>query len=272
MTTHAPRLNIIAIGAHPDDCEYCFAGTAAKLAASGHNVKFVSVTNGGAGHHILSGPGLVERRRSEAIEAGRRLGIAASEVLDNPDGMFLPTLDAREQIIRQIRLWLADVVLTHRPNDYHPDHRYTSQLVQDSAYMVLVPNICPDTTVLRRNPVYLYFQDDFRKPAPFHPNIAVDITDTWPLKLASLDAHISQMYEWLPWADWQEEPVPAEADERMRWIEKKMRRPISESVRHALAGRYGSDTASRAVHAEAFELCEYGYRASQEELEKIFPR
>lgn len=269
MTT---QLNIIAIGAHPDDCEYCFAGTAAKFAALGHRVKFLSVTSGNAGHHVLSGAELSETRRNEALEAGRRLGIASSDVLDYADGLFLPSLEARQELIREIRLWRADLVFTHRPNDYHPDHRYTSQLVQDSAYMVLVPNICPDTPVLRRNPIYLYFQDDFSKPVPFHPDIAVDISEAWEKKLASLDAHVSQMYQWLPWSDWNEETPPSDSGERLRWLETKMRRPVSETVRTALEKRYGAGKASRASDAEAFELCEYGSRPNWEALDEIFPK
>jgi LmbE family N-acetylglucosaminyl deacetylase len=266
-----PYLNVIAIGAHPDDSEYYFGGTAAKLSAAGHKVTFLSVTNGDAGHHILSGVELAERRRREAVEAGRRLGITASEVLGHHDGMFLPNLDARQEIIRQIRLVFADIVLTHRPNDYHPDHRYTSQLVQDSAYMVLVPNICPETPVLRRNPIYLYFQDDFRKPVPFQPDIVVDISETWDKKVASLDAHVSQMYEWLPWADWGGEPVPPEPLARRAWLEAKMRRPLTDAVRAALEKKYGPARAGGVSHAEAFELCEYGRRVDIEELQQMFP-
>lgn len=272
MTEQPTRPNIIAIGAHPDDCEYYFGGTAAKLAARGHRVKFVSVTNGDAGHHVESGEALVERRRQEAREAARRLGIADSEVLDNHDGLFLPSLESRQEIIRLIRRWQAGIVLTHRPHDYHPDHRYTGQLVQDSAYLVLVPNICPDTPVLRRNPVFLYLEDDFTKPAPFSPDIVVNIDDAWEKKLDALDAHVSQFYEWLPWADWNEEEAPTGPVERRKWLDGKIRRPLSGAVRAALERRYGPEEAAAIRCAEAFELCEYGRQPSGEELSRIFPR
>ncbi len=136
-------VRVICIGAHPDDCEIEFGGTAAKLAARGDAVKFVSVTNGEAGHHLHPGPKLVAIRKGEAEEAARRLGIAATEVLQNPDGQLVPSIQARNELVRQIRAWEADVVITHRPWDYHPDHRYTGQLVQDSAYLVMVPFVCP---------------------------------------------------------------------------------------------------------------------------------
>src|SRR5512142_2317493 len=167
------KLRVIAFGAHPDDCDIRFGGTAAKFAALGHRVKFVAVTNGDAGHQSEGGGALARRRRAEAQEAGRRLGIAEYEVLDNHDGELEPTLAVRQQVIRRIRRWNVDVVIAPRPNDYHPDHRYTGVLVQDSAYMVVVPNIVPDVPPLRRNPVFLYQQDNFQRPNPFRPDIAV---------------------------------------------------------------------------------------------------
>ncbi|MCP5110664.1 MAG: PIG-L family deacetylase [bacterium] len=265
-------LHIIAIGAHPDDCEYYFGGTAAKFAAAGHQVQFVSVTNGDAGHHRLSGAELVDRRRAETAEAARRLGIASSLVLDHHDGLLEPSLEARQQIIRLIREWRADLVLTHRPNDYHPDHRYTSLLVQDAAYLVLVPNICPETPVLRRNPIFLYLEDDFQRPNPFTPDIAVAIDDVWQTKIHALDAHVSQFYEWLPWCDWNEEPVPESEDERHAWLAGKTRHALGDAVRASLEQRYGTEPASHVTHAEAFELCEYGARPAHDELEGLFPR
>ena len=129
-------LRVIVFGAHPDDCDLDAGGTAALWAAKGHQVKFVSVTNGDAGHQSEGGGALARRRRAEAQEAGRRFGIAEYEVLDNHDGELEPTLAVRQQVIRRIRQWNADVVIAPRPNDYHPDHRYTGVLVQDTAYMV----------------------------------------------------------------------------------------------------------------------------------------
>jgi LmbE family N-acetylglucosaminyl deacetylase len=166
------KLNIIAFGAHPDDCDQRAGGTAAKYAALGHRVRFVSVTNGDAGHQTEGGGALAARRRAEAQEAGRRIGVEYV-VLDNHDGELVPSVDVRNQIIRQIRQWNADLVLAPRPNDYHPDHRYTGVLVQDAAYMVVVPNITPDTPALRKNPVFMYFQDGFQRPNPFTPDLAI---------------------------------------------------------------------------------------------------
>jgi LmbE family N-acetylglucosaminyl deacetylase len=266
------QLRILCIGAHPDDCELQFGGTAAKFAALGHAVKFVSVTNGDAGHTALSGTSLSQVRAQEAEEAARRLGIDATEVLDHHDGQLVPTLEARWQIVRQIRNWQADLVLTHRPYDYHPDHRYTAQLVQDSAYLVVVPKVCPDVAPLGRNPVFLYLEDHFRRPVRFAADIAVDIDDVWEQKMDGLDAHASQFYEWLPWVDGVSEQVPQDPSARRRWLSANWSHPPCGPARAALASRYGVERAREIQHAEAFELCEYGRRPAAAELEEMFPR
>src|ERR1700693_3736547 len=179
------KIRVIAFGAHPYDCDIRASGTAALFAKMGHAVKFVSVTNGDAGHQSMSGAVLAQRRLAEAKESARRLGIDY-QVLDNHDGELLPTLEIRKQIIRQIRQWNADIVLAPRPNDYHPDHRYTGVLVQDAAYMVVVPAVTPDTPALRKNPVFLYYEDSFQRPNPFRPDIAIDIDETVDQKVDAL--------------------------------------------------------------------------------------
>jgi LmbE family N-acetylglucosaminyl deacetylase len=264
------KLNIIAFGAHPDDCDQRAGGTAAKYAALGHRVRFVAVTNGDAGHQSEGGGALAARRRAEAQEAGHRIGIDYV-VLDNHDGALLPTLDVREQIIRQIRQWKADVVLAPRPNDYHPDHRYTGVLVQDAAYMVVVPNVASDTPALRKNPVFMYFQDGFQKPSPFRPDVAISIDEVLDKKIDMLDAHVSQMYEWLPWVAGALEQVPKDAAARKRWLhETRTGRPTS-AVRAALVKWYGTEKGNAVRDAEAFEICEYGTRPDEAMIRKLFP-
>ncbi|HWR49740.1 MAG TPA: PIG-L family deacetylase [Bryobacteraceae bacterium] len=265
------KLRIMVIGAHPDDCDIRAGGTAAKWAAMGHLVKFVSVTNGDAGHQTEGGGALAARRRAEAAEAGRRLGIAEYITLDNHDGELVPSLDVRHQIIREIRKWKADLVLAPRPNDYHPDHRYTGVLVQDAAYMVVVPNVCPDTPPLKKNPVFMYHQDHFQKPAPFRPDVAVDITDVYDKKVDALDAHVSQVYEWLPWVDGRLEQVPKDPVERKKWLSKQRDRGPAPAVRKALDKWYGAERAAKVQQAESFEVCEYGKQPDQAELKRLFP-
>jgi LmbE family N-acetylglucosaminyl deacetylase len=275
FTTRAPAtadepLRIIAFGAHPDDCDIRAAGVAAKWAALGHKVRFVSVTNGDAGHHEQGGGQLAMRRRAEAIEAGRRIGVDYV-VLDNHDGELLPTLEIRQEIIRQIREWKADLVLAPRPNDYHPDHRYTGILLQDAAFMVTVPNVVSDVPALRKNPVFMYFEDGFQKPTPFRPDVAIPIDDVIDKKISALDAHVSQVYEWLPWHDGILDQVPKDPVARKAWLKKTRTEPIRQDFRDAVARWYGPETAKSTEHVEAFEICEYGAHPDEAMLKKLFP-
>lgn len=265
------KLNIIVIGAHPDDADNKSGGTAALFAEMGHNVKFVSVTNGDAGHYNKGGGHLAKIRRAEAEKAAKELGIKEYTVLDNHDGELLPTLDVRHQIIREIRNWNADVVLSPRPADYHPDHRYTGILVQDAAYLVIVPNVTPDTPPLEKNPVFLYLEDRFQKPYPFQPDIAIDITSTFDKKMQALSAHESQMFEWLPWTSNTLEEVPEGADERQEYMSKNWSGSITPDEREALKKWYGKKKGAEIKYAESFEVCEYGRQPTEEEIIRLFP-
>ena len=266
-----PKLRILAIGAHPDDCDIKFAGTAAKFAKAGHAVKFLSVTNGDAGHQSIGGGMLAKRRFLETQESARRVGIQEYEVLDNHDGELVPSLEVRRQIIRVIRKWKADIVIAPRPNDYHPDHRYTGVLVQDAAYLVVVPNIVPDTPPLDNNPIFLYYSDGFQKPAPFRPDVVVPIDSVFDIKVNALDAHVSQFYEWLPWVDHKLDQVPKDPKERKAWVGKMRIQAINEAVRKTLVEELGEAAAAKVQNVESFELCEYGRQPKLDELRKLFP-
>jgi len=264
------KVRIIMFGAHPDDCDERAGGTAALFASMGYAVKFVSVTNGDAGHQADRGVTLAKRRLAEAKEAGKRLGVSY-DVLDNHDGQLLPTLAVRLQIIRKIREWNADVVMAPRPNDYHPDHRYTGVLVQDAAYMVAVPNVAPETPALKKNPVFIYFQDFFQRPNPFRPDITVDITKVFDQKVHALDAHVSQVYEWLPWIGHYLDKVPADKKDREKWLAEITAFKITPEARQTMEKWYGKDRADAAKHVESFEICEYGAQPGDEEIKKLFP-
>jgi LmbE family N-acetylglucosaminyl deacetylase len=262
-------IRAIAIGAHPDDCEIRAGGTAALWTRMGQAVKFVSVTNGDAGHHELRGAELAKRRHGEAMEAGRRLGGVAYDVLDFHDGELMPTLEVRREILRLIRDWRADVVLGPRPNDYHPDHRNTGIAVQDAAYLVVVPSLVPEAAALRRNPVFLYYEDRFQRPNPFRPDIAVAIDEVIDHKIAALDAHVSQFYEWLPWVDRRLDEVPQDALGRREWLRQTRTAPMKPETRAALERWYTN--AGAVQHAEAFEICEYGAQPDETRLRELFP-
>ncbi len=263
-------LQIIMIGAHPDDCDIKSGGTAALFVAMGHHVKFVSVTNGDAGHQSEGGGMLAKRRIAETKEVAKRLGVSY-DVLDNHDGELLPTLEIRLQIIRKIREWKADVVIAPRSNDYHPDHRYTGVLVQDAAFIVGVPNIAPDTPPLRKNPVFLYFQDNFKKPNPFQADIAVDITSVIAKKLDGLDAHQSQFFEWLPWIGNYESEIPKDKAKQREYLLSKRVTKVNPEVKKALEKWYGKEKSEQINYAEAFEICEYGSIPTEAEIRRLFP-
>ena len=262
------KINVIVIGAHPDDADGSTGGTAIKFAELGHNVLFVSLTNGDAGHQSLGGGALAKRRRAEAEEAGKRFGVKYV-VLENHDGELLPTLELRKDVIRLIRQWDADIVIGPRPNDYHPDHRSTATVIQDAAYMVIVPNVVSDTPPLKKNPLFLYVQDRFLKPYPFEPDIAIDISDVFDKKIYAMAAHESQYFEWLPWTNGIE--APEGVNERIEWLKLSRKRTIIPSVRQSLIKWYGEEKGNSVVQAEAFEICEYGSQPTEEEIKELFP-
>jgi len=264
------KIRVIAFGAHPDDCDIRASGTAALFAAAGHAVKFVSVTNGDVGHQTLHGTALAQRRLAEARESARRLGIEY-EVLNNHDGELLPTLDVRQEIIRQIRHWNADIVLAPRPNDYHPDHRYTGVLVQDAAYMVVVPHLVPEVPALRKNPVFLYYEDGFQRPNPFRPDVAISIDGVADKKIDALDSHVSQFYEWLPWVAGTLEDVPKDPVARKAWLKRSRLREPNVAIRASLIKWYGAEKGNVVKYYEAFEVCEYGAQSNETRIRQLFP-
>lgn len=263
------KINVIVFGAHPDDCDNDTGGTAILFAKLGHKVKFVSLTNGDAGHYAMGGGELAKIRIAEAMEAGKRFGVEY-EVLDNHDGELMPTLANRLKVIREIRKWDADIVIAPRPNDYHPDHRYTGILVQDAAYMVIVPNVAPEVPPLKKNPVFLYSEDGFQKPDPFEPDIAVIIDPVFDQKIYAMAAHESQFFDWLPWTSGNLDKVPKDEKGRLEFLAKWRTYTPNDATIKTLEKWYG-DKADGVKHAEGFEICEYGKQPSDEEIKKLFP-
>jgi LmbE family N-acetylglucosaminyl deacetylase len=270
------KLRIICFGAHPDDAEYKSGGSAALWAKQGHHVKLVSVTNGDIGHWQMAGGPLAKRRTAESGLVAERLGVT-SEVLDIHDGELMPTLENRKTITRLIRDWKADIVIAHRPWDYHPDHRYVGVLVQDSAFMVTVPFFCPDTPHLTNNPVFLYSSDGFQKPYPFDADIAVAIDDVFEQKVDALLALESQTFEGgaLGNAERAAAAPPASQPElRRAWLRERWERRAggqADRFRDALVRWYGPERGKQVKYAEAFEICEYGRQPSDNEIRKLFP-
>ncbi|HZS89425.1 MAG TPA: PIG-L family deacetylase [Chloroflexota bacterium] len=267
------QVTILAIGAHPDDCDFGAAGMAALWIRSGYRVHFVAMTNGDAGHQEMSGAALARRRLAEAQAAGAVLGVTYT-VLDNHDGELEPTLANRRTVIRLIREIRPDLVLTHRLNDYHPDHRYTALLVQDAAYMVTVPGVVAHTPHLARNPIFGYMHDIFQRPYPLTPDVVVDIDAVVDLKLQMLHQHTSQMYEWLPYNGGYLDQVPPDEGTRLAWLgEHYLPRfaRVADRFRGLLEATYGPERGRQVRYAEAIEISEYGAPLTGETRRRLFP-
>ena len=273
MKTKQP-LRIIAFGAHPDDCELKASGVAALWAAQGHKVKFVAMTNGDIGHFKMAGAPLAKRRLAEVRECAKILGIE-TEVLDIHDGELEPTLENRKKVARLIREWQADIVLFHRPYDYHADHRYVGVLVQDAAVVVVAPFFTPDTDPTKRNPIFLYYSDGFLKPYAFEPTIVIGIDEVADKKWNCVSAMPSQFGDAESWQASTLPGVPKEDKKREEYLLnlfKDRNTEIANKYRARLIELYGNEKGSKIKYAEAFEICQYGRQASIEELKQLFPQ
>lgn len=282
-------MNILMIGAHPDDCDILASGLALRYLRDGHRVRFLSMTDGSAGHHVLNRAETAARRLQETQAVQQLTGIEY-DVWDVPDGQLMPDLPTRERLIRYIRAFSPDAVFCHRPNDYHPDHRNSGLLVQDASYMLIVPNCVPDAPAMKHSPVIMFMEDRFTNP-PFRADVVIDVDDLVEDKFRILDKHVSQFYEWLPYTRGQLESVPDDPAARFDWLHRdyvthdttdeellsgsmkgyaaRFSRPAAKH-RAELIGRYGER--GRTIRfAEAYEVSEYGSPLTQELREKLFP-
>lgn len=266
---------VLFISAHPDDPEFRGCGLAALCSKRGDTVFIMSVTDGSGGHMIMGKREVAERREREARNSAAIIG-ATALCMGAPDGCLEPSLKYREELIRIIRKIEPDIIVTNRLNDYHPDHRYTAQLIQDASYMLMVPNVVSDTPALKYNPMVLYWGDSFTKPQPFSPDIVLSIDDVIEDKLAMLYEHESQLFEWLPYTAGEYDRVPPKADieGRKEWIrymyDKRIIHKFADMFRNQLIERYGKEKGTAVKECEAYEICEYGYIPNKEELDLIF--
>jgi LmbE family N-acetylglucosaminyl deacetylase len=266
-------LRILIIGAHPDDADIKAGGTSAKWCARGHVVRLVSLTNGRAGHQSMAGAPLAERRRAEAQAAAAVIG-ATYHVLDHPDGELDDRLEYRHEVIRLVRSFRPDLIISHRSTDYHPDHRFAGLLVQDASYLLTVPAICSDVPHLPACPVILSFSDAFTKPCRFEPHVVVDIDGEFDRVVAMLHCHQSQFYEWLPYNAGYLDQVPQGDDARRDWLAQRLRRriePLADRYRDRVIQTYGAEHGGRIRTIEAFEVSEYGAPLDAETRARLFP-
>lgn len=266
-------LRLLILGAHPDDAEYHAGGLAAIYRRLGHDVKMVSVTNGDAGHYQLRGQVLATTRRAEAHASGDVID-APYKVWDFHDGKLEPTFDVREQIIREIRTYKPDLVLTHRPNDYHPDHRAVGQAVQDASYLVTVPPIVPDAPALMKDPVVAYLNDLFTKPTPMEPHVVLDVTGELDTIVQMLACHRSQVFDWLPYNEGVLDQVPDDDDAKFAWLRDwyiDKIKPFAERYRDAIIATYGQERGQAIEHVHVFEVSEYAAPLDDAARRRLFP-
>ena len=280
-------MKILSIGAHQDDNEFRVGGMAYKWVKAGHEVRFLSMCNGSGGHHILSPEETSATRAKESAAVAEFLGIRYDIWSDVDDCTIMADLELRWRTIRYIREFSPDLIIAHRTNDYHADHRASAQLVQDASYLLTVPHTCPDTPAMRRMPVIVYNEDKFSYP-PFIPNYVMDIDDAIDAKLHIAHLNKCQVYEWLPYTH--EETVPEGEAERFEWLKgmnitkettdaEVMAAKRGYAVRYAktaarfrreLIEHYGEERGSKVRFAEAFQLCEYGRQPDEEFVKQLF--
>ncbi|MDD5678211.1 MAG: PIG-L family deacetylase [Kiritimatiellae bacterium] len=266
------RKRLLVIAAHPDDCDILCGGTAIKWAAAGHIVKFVSATNGDTGHVVLSRAETVKARKKEAAASRKMSGIFEYQVLDHPCGIEA-TLKNREKMIRLIRNFKPDVVLSHRLCDYHPDHRATAQLVLDTAYVVMVPHNCEDTPIPEKTPVYGHLYDSFLDPRPFRIDAAIEFDSVLEKKLKVMECHRTQFYEWLPWSLGRRDFDAAKLSdaEKRLWLLSFLERfkKGADEARPILCRSLGNKAGGKVVMAELFEQSPYSRQVAPTDFQKL---
>jgi N-acetylglucosamine malate deacetylase 1 len=266
-------VRLLYLVAHPDDAEYHGGGLAAMHTKRGNVVKFVSLTNGDAGHHREVGASLAERRRKEAQAAAATIG-AAAEVWPHHDGCLEPTLELRWQVIREIRTFKPDLVLTHRTNDYHPDHRAVGMVVRDACYLVTVPALVSEAAALARDPVVALLPDRFTKPVPLAGDVVVDVGRYVDRIVDMLACHRSQMFEWLPFNQGLTHELPNDEHGLRNWLSNwylDRLRPQANRYRSELVARYGPARGRQVEFAEAYEISEYAAPLDDNLKERLFP-
>lgn len=262
---------LLFFGAHPDDCDILCGGTAIQWSKAGHKVKFVSVTNGDTGHQTLSRMETAVRRKAEAEAAGRIAGIEY-QVLDHCCGLEA-SISNRYELMRIVREFRPDVVISHRLCDYHPDHRATAQLVLDTAYIVMVPHYCEETPIPEQTPVYAFSYDRFMEPRSHRTDAIVEFDSVLDRKLAMFHCHASQYYEWLPWSEGIRNFDVAKLSEEerrgwlLRWCER-FKSP-TEKAKEELCRIYGKERGSKIVYGEVFEQSPYSRTLPPDEFQKL---
>jgi LmbE family N-acetylglucosaminyl deacetylase len=186
-------VRVLAVGAHPDDLEILCAGTLAKYAAQGASVTMAVATNGEVGSATLPPEEIAGIRKQEATAAAAVIG-AELVWMNHRDEFLFSTEATRLDFLNMVRQARPDLILTHAPCDYHPDHRATGQILWDIRVMTTVPNIKTQAPPCEKIPEIYYF--DTIAGIDFVPQFYVDITGGFEAKKQMLACHKSQS-QWL---------------------------------------------------------------------------
>ncbi len=285
------KLRVMVIGAHPDDCDFECGGLALKYIEAGHSVKFLSMCDGSGGHQSMAPAEIAARRKGETQDVAKYAGLEY-EVWDVPDCELVADLETRKRLVRCIRRFAPDLIITCRSNDYHADHRNCGVLVQDASYLLIVPHFCPDVPAMKEMPVIMHYYDRFQNP-PFQADVVISTDDVYDRKVEMLSCHVSQVFEWLPYTYGTLDQVPEGRAERLEWLrEPKVPEIVDERVlsmkkgnpsgefsnaittvkyRQKLVERYGEEKGRKVRLSEALALCEYGKPLTEENMKKYFP-
>lgn len=283
-------MKILSIGAHQDDNEFRVGGMAYKWVRAGHEVRFLSMCNGCGGHHIMTPEETSARRAKESAEVAKFLGIRYDIWSDVDDCTIMADLPMRERTIRYIREFSPDLIICHRTNDYHADHRASAQLVQDASYILTVPHTCPDTPHMEKMPVIMFNEDRFNNP-PFEGSFVMDIDDVIEEKFYMAHLNESQIYEWLAYNNFGIYTIANDEKVRREWLVgmKITDETTDEEIMNAknagyglrfaktavrfrreLVEKYGEERGKKIHYAEAFMLSEYGRQPDETFIEELF--
>jgi LmbE family N-acetylglucosaminyl deacetylase len=194
MTVKEQKARVLGIGAHPDDLEFIAGGTLANFVAAGHSVFMATTTNGDQGHFVIMPEELAAVRNAEALAAAKVIG-ASYECLGFHDEYLTTGIEERDRVVDLLRRVQPDLIITHPPNDYHPDHRATFELVFAASFVATVPHVRAGTAApLKAVPQI------FCCPAvgsfDSQPEYYIDISNSIERKIAALAKHESQIV-WL---------------------------------------------------------------------------
>jgi LmbE family N-acetylglucosaminyl deacetylase len=202
-----PKKRIAAIMAHPDDPDFSCAGTCARWAAAGHEVYYVIITNGdkGSDDRTIPGEQLMETREREQRQAGEILGLKDVIFMRKPDGMLVPDLALRKDLVRVIRTLKPNVIICQDPTSWyfgqeyinHPDHRAAGQVTLEAIFPA-ARNHRMFPELMTEEGLEPHRVDEVYVSSPKEPDTWIDISTTMDQKISALRAHVSQLGDWDP--------------------------------------------------------------------------